>query len=91
MNYDMPSATPPLPSPALGFGAGGTTLTDPMEAEGLRALEPVFVGDVRVPGEALARAGGRAWLRFDHGRAPLLTQWMLRWEQLFLQHFGAES
>ncbi len=80
----VPSATTTLPSAALAYAGGGSILTDPSDKEGLRALEPIFVIDVTVPGSPLTRVGGRAWLRFDHGIIPLLSQWTLRWEQLFL-------
>ena len=87
----VPSATTKLPSAALGYAGGGNILTDPMDKENLRALEPVFIVDVRVPDHKLSRVGGRAWLRFDHGKTPLLSQWSLRWEQLFLQHGAVEG
>ncbi|MGF1642374.1 MAG: PqqD family peptide modification chaperone [Thiotrichales bacterium] len=91
LGRSTPSATHQLPSAALGFGAGGRILTDPSDPDGLKAIEPVFVLDVRVPHSHLERVGGRAWVRFDHGHAPLLKQWALRWEQLFLQHFVGEA
>jgi putative peptide zinc metalloprotease protein len=87
----VPSATTTLPSAALAYVGGGNILTDPTDKENLRALEPVFIVDVRVPDHELSRVGGRAWLRFDHGKIPLLSQWSLRWEQLFLQHGAAEG
>jgi len=87
----VPSATSTLPSAALAYSAGGSILTDPTDEENLRALEPVFIIDVRVPGSKLKRVGSRAWLRFDHGTAPLSYQWTLRWKQLFLQYNIAEG
>ena len=87
----MPSATTTLPSAALAYAGGGSILTDPSDKDGLRALEPVFIVDVRVPDSQLERVGGHAWLRFDHGTAPLITQWTLRWKQLFLQHNVTEG
>jgi putative peptide zinc metalloprotease protein len=82
----VPSATTTLPSAALAYAGGGSILTDPSDKDGLRALDPVFIIDVRVPDSNLKRVGGRAWVRFDHGTTPLISQWTLRWEQLFLQH-----
>ena len=87
----VPSATTTLPSAALAYAGGGSILTDPSDKDGLRALEPVFIIDVRVPGSQLERVGGRAWLRFDHGTTSLISQWTLLWEQLFLQHNVAEG
>ncbi len=34
------------------------------------------------------RLGGRAWVRFDHGFAPLAVQGARRLQQLFLKHFN---
>lgn len=91
LGRSTPSATQQLPSAALGYGVGGTILTDQADPDGLKVLDPVFVLDVRVPNAPLERIGGRAWVRFEHGRAPLLQQWALRWEQLFLQHFDGAT
>jgi putative peptide zinc metalloprotease protein len=33
--------------------------------------------------------GGRAFLRFDHGRVPLAQQWYRRLRQVFLERFDA--
>jgi putative peptide zinc metalloprotease protein len=87
----VPSATSTLPSAALAYAGGGDILTDPSDNDGLQALEPIFIVDVRVPGSKLERVGGRAWLRFDHGTTPLLSQWTLRWKQLFLRHVVREG
>ncbi len=85
---ETPSATHRLPSAALAYSAGGPVLTDPDDPDHLTTLEPVFIVDVQLPDHPLGRIGERAWLRFDHGREPLLTQWMLRWKQLFIHHLG---
>jgi putative peptide zinc metalloprotease protein len=34
-------------------------------------------------------AGGRAYVRFDHGRAPLAAQWYSEVRRLFLSRFNA--
>jgi len=39
----------------------------------------------------LERAGGRAWVRFEHGWAPLAVQWGRRLKQLFLRQFDPGS
>lgn len=87
LTQDEPAASQLLPSPALGDRGGGGYATDPTDAEGRRSLEPVFLVDLTLPGATLARVGGRAWVRFDHGSAPLAFQVYRRATQLFLKHF----
>ena len=84
---DMPAASTLLPSAALGNLGGGPYATDPKDEQGRRSLEPVFLVDLGVIGVPLERAGGRAWVRFDHGSEPLAVQAMRRATQLFLKHF----
>jgi putative peptide zinc metalloprotease protein len=84
---DIPAATRQLPSAALGDRGGGAFVTDPGDKDGLRSLEPVVLVDLRV-GEATARVGGRAWVRFDHEAEPLGWRWLRRGRQMFLQSFN---
>jgi putative peptide zinc metalloprotease protein len=84
---DMPAASNLLPSAALGDLGGGPYATDPKDEQGRRSLEPVFLVDLGVTGLPLERAGGRAWVRFDHGTEPLAVQVVRRATQLFLKHF----
>ncbi len=88
---ETPSATNRLPSPALAYAAGGPVITDPADPDNLTTLAPVFIVDVRLAAAHVNRVGERAWLRFDHGHEPLLTQWMLRWKQLFLNHLSSNG
>lgn len=88
---ETPSATTRLPGPALAYAAGGPVITDPADPDNLTTLEPVFIVDVRLSSTHVNRVGERAWLRFDHGHAPLLTQWMLRWKQLLLNRFSSNA
>ena len=86
---DIPAATRRLPSAALADHGGGPYPSDPAEKDGLHSLEPVFLVDVVPAGQTpLARVGGRAWVRFDHGSEPLALQAYRRASQLFLQHFS---
>ena len=84
----IPAATRQLPSAALADTGGGPYAADPAEKDGLHSLEPVFVVDLSLPGHALARVGGRAWVRFDHGSEPLALQAYRRAAQLFLRQFS---
>ncbi len=88
---DIPAATWELPSPALGDRGGGSHVTDPADADGLRAVEAVVLFDLALPGKTLERAGGRAWVRFEHSAKPLASQWYRRVRQVFLKQFNPVS
>ena len=51
----------------------------------------MYLVDLTLPGHALERVGGRAWVRFDHGSEPLAMQAYRRAAQLFLQHFAPSA
>ncbi len=87
----VPAATERLPSAALGDFAGGRLPVDPADTDHLRTPAPVFVIDLALDGPALERAGGRAWVRFDHGWQPLAVQWGRQLKQLFLRHFNPSA
>jgi putative peptide zinc metalloprotease protein len=91
LTTEVPTATTQLPSAALGDRAGGPFVTDPADKEGLKTLEPVLLLDLRLASKTLERAGGRVWLRFDHGARPLAFQWQRRLQQLFLKQFNPEG
>jgi putative peptide zinc metalloprotease protein len=80
----MAAASRELPSAALGERGGGALATDAKDPKGLTAAEPVFVMDFDVPGTPLHRVGGRALVRLDLGREPLLMQGWRRLRQVFL-------
>jgi len=87
----VPAATEKLPSAALGEHAGGDIAVDPADKDHQQAVAPVFIFDVGVDDTVLERAGGRAWVRFEHGWAPLALQWGRRLKQLFLRQFHPDS
>ena len=87
----VPAATEKLPSAALGEHAGGDIAVDPADKDHQQAVAPVFIFDVGVNDPNLERAGGRAWVRFEHGWAPLAVQWGRRLKQLFLRQFHPGS
>jgi putative peptide zinc metalloprotease protein len=84
----VPAATEKLPSAALGDFAGGRLPVDPADQDHLRTPAPVFVIDLTLDRPPLERAGGRGWVRFDHGWQPLAVQWGRQLKQLFLRHFN---
>jgi putative peptide zinc metalloprotease protein len=84
----VPAATDSLPTTALGTEGGGALPVDPRDNHAATALERVFQIDVELPRDARhINVGGRAYLRFDHGRAPLAIQWYRQLRQLFLSRF----
>jgi putative peptide zinc metalloprotease protein len=87
---DMPAASASLPTAALGERAGGALRTDPLDKSGMRALEPFFQFDLMLAGDRLERIGGRAWVRFDLGSAPLAVQAYRRLSQLLLRHVNPD-
>ena len=101
---DVAGTVAKLPSAALGDRGGGNIVTDPNDKQGLTPAHGVVLADVRLDGppgqrgrERIGeptgehrdeRLGGRAWVRFDHGFAPLAVQGARRLQQLFLKHFN---
>ena len=84
----VPGATENLPAVALGAGGGGKVAVDPRDERSVKALERVFQVDVELQQSARhVNVGGRAFLRFDHGHAPLARQWYRQLRQLFLARF----
>ena len=86
-----PAASKRLPGIALGDKGGGNLVTDPADQEKLTLLDPVFLVDVSLPERVILRAGGRAWVRFEHDPQPLAEILHLRMRQLFLKAFAARS
>lgn len=85
----VPAATNQLPSPALGSQGGGQAPLAPADDKGLTALDRFFQADLTLPNSmALLDAGGRAYVRFDHGAMPLMSQWIRQLRQLFLARFN---
>ena len=84
----VPGASEELPSKALGTAGGGRIATDPTDAGGLKAAEKIFQIDLEIPARSeLVNLGGRCYIRFNHGSAPLAVQFYLQLRQLFLSRF----
>ena len=85
----VPGASERLPATALGSEGGGQIPTAPGDREGVLALQKIFQVDLELPSHArLVNVGGRAYVRFDHGWAPLGVQWYRQVRQLFLSRFN---
>jgi putative peptide zinc metalloprotease protein len=86
----VPAASAQLPSRALGSEGGGAIPVDPRDGEGARAVLSVFQIELELPSlSGRVNAGGRAYVRFDHGRTALATQWYEGVRRLFLSRFNA--
>ena len=80
-----PSGMNELPTAALSPAGGGRIPVDPRDPNGLKTLQRVFLFDLSLPeGVRPSAFGGRVYVRFDHVREPLVTQWYRRVRQLFL-------
>lgn len=85
----VPAASDELPSPALGSEGGGQVPMDPKDPKGQKAIRKVFQVDLQLPLElGIVNVGGRVYVRFDHGREPLMVQWYRQGRQLFLSRFN---
>lgn len=83
---EVPAASDELPSAALGREGGGVIANDPRGAEPNIAYETVFQFELNLPDELrIDRYGGRVFVRFYHGLAPLSAQWYRQLKQLFLR------
>ena len=86
---EVPAATDRLPSPALGTMGGGPFTVDPMDPQGMRALERVFQFDLALPPEAeIQAAGERVYARFDHAPEPIARRGYRALRRLFLSQLG---
>jgi putative peptide zinc metalloprotease protein len=84
----VPAASADLPSSALGRSGGGGVPVDPSDPSGGRSVESMFEAVLELPaGVPVVNAGGRVYIRFDHGLEPLGMQWYRRLRQLFLSRF----
>ncbi len=88
MQREVPAATAQLPTTALGSQGGGSIAVDPLDSQGVKAIEKVFQFDLTLPQNAgLNTYGGRVYVRFEHGWEPLITRWHRELRQLFLSTF----
>jgi len=75
-----------LPSAALGTLAGGKVAVAPDDPKGQRTLSRVFRVELTLD-RPFERLGGRAYVRFDHGREALVLRAWRGLRQLFLRRF----
>lgn len=88
LRNETPAATRQLPSAALGDRQGGPVAIDPTDKDGVRAQDPVFLVDVRLPGVTAQRIGGRAWVKLVLPAEPIAFQALRVLEQLLVREFS---
>jgi putative peptide zinc metalloprotease protein len=85
----IPAQQEMLPSPALGWSAGGEIATSQRDPNGLRAAEPFF--ELRAtlqPREGVEFLHGRSGsIRVELAREPLLAQWYRKLRQLLQRKY----
>lgn len=85
----VPTEQSTLPSPALGWNAGGEVRVDVTDPQGMQAAEPFF--EVRAlvqESTEVALLHGRAGkIRFDLESEPLLPRWIRRLRQLLQKRY----
>jgi putative peptide zinc metalloprotease protein len=85
----VPAGEDHLPSKVLTTDGGGHIAVDPRDPSGLRTLARTFQLDVELPGGLGPRHfGERVYVRFDHKKASLATQWYRAVRRLLLTRFN---
>ncbi len=86
---EVPAATDQLPSRTLSQEGGGEIAIDPRDTMGNKAFEKIFLFDIQLPPPAgFYNVGGRVYVRFDHGKEPIIQRWYRSIRQLFLKRFN---
>jgi putative peptide zinc metalloprotease protein len=85
----IPAERQNLPSPALGWAAGGEVPVTSNDPEGQQAIEPFFEvrADLKPGFDATLLHGRSGKIRFDLPPEPLLPKWMRRLRQLLQRRY----
>ncbi|MES2970456.1 MAG: efflux RND transporter periplasmic adaptor subunit [Pseudomonadota bacterium] len=85
----VPKATDRLPADLLATQGGGpfSLRQNAPQETGLRTIDTIFVLEIAFDSDTPAHFGERAYIRFDHGTAPLVVQVARSLRQLFLREF----
>jgi putative peptide zinc metalloprotease protein len=87
---EVPQASDELPSAALTQRGGGEIANSPYDDRPEVAYAKLFQFEAELPGELEPRHfGGRVYVRFNHGLAPLWQQWYRELKVLFLRLLDA--
>ncbi|WP_261842181.1 hypothetical protein [Aliamphritea ceti] len=86
---EIPAGNNLLPSRALGAAGGGNIAVRLNGDDGITAAEKVFQVDLGLPEDlVITGIGERAYVRFDHGSEPLVSQWIRSARQLLLSRLS---
>ncbi len=86
---EVPAATDQLPNRVLSQQGGGEIAIDPRDTLGVKTFQKLFLFDIELPDlGGLFNVGGRVYVRFDHGKEPLIWRWYRSIRQLFLRRFN---
>lgn len=89
LRREVPAATDQLPGRGLSQEGGGEIAIDPRDMRGIKAFQKIFLFDIELPSyEGPYNVGGRLYVRFDHGKEPLVRRWYRGLRQLFLRRFN---
>jgi len=85
----IPGSQRTLPSPALGWHAGGELAVAPDDPQGIKSAEPFFEVRAELPagGNALLLHGRSGRIRFDEDWEPLLPRWIRSLQQMLQKRY----
>jgi len=85
----IPGEQQTLPSPALGWHAGGELQVSPQDPQGRKTAEPFFsvLAEVKPGGNVALLDGRTGKIRFDLQPEPLLPRWIRRLQQMFQKRY----
>jgi putative peptide zinc metalloprotease protein len=85
---EVPGGGQEIPSLALSTQGGGAIALNPAKTQKPEALYNIFQFDVEpTQPRAVAFAGSRVYVRFDHGSEPIAWRMLRAVKQTFLSHF----
>jgi putative peptide zinc metalloprotease protein len=85
---EVPGGGQEIPSLALSTQGGGAIALNPAKTQKPEALYNIFQFDVEpTQPRAVAFAGSRVYVRFDHGNEPIAWRMLRAVKQTFLSHF----
>ncbi|MDF1590603.1 MAG: PqqD family peptide modification chaperone [Desulfobacterales bacterium] len=89
MQREVPGATDQIPGRTLSQEGGGEIAIDPRSMLDIKAFQKVFLFDIKLPFyRGLYRVGERVYVRFGHGKEPIVWRWYRGLRQLFLKRFN---
>ena len=89
MQREVPGATDQIPGRTLSQEGGGEIAVDPRALMDIKAFQKVFLFDIKLPFyRGPLSVGERVYVRFVHGKEPVVWRWYRGLRQLFLKRFN---